>query len=685
MAMATKDSPQQRPPPSLIIEFVAAFMRALNAGRLYTTGHELYKKSIQSLLNRFREALQAQPSLFLGCAKDALFLDGTFHQSRDTHLNSFLNFFHSLGVSHILLDKDISIEELDSFIALLAGAQQNQNNDLGNALRQENIQHVNLGLLDYSIFSTAQAIAARFAQGSDDQAFWQRLLIQPAAAGAITLPPEKVNALARLSEDGEGLKQALTQIDRDVRENYPGISAAQRGMLISNFLVNLEKTMGETSPDKGALFARQVGIVLSSFEPELRIHVLGTIPPGSPGDADQGVIHRIVHVMSDKETVYTLLDALQACGVRSSCFNHLFERAVDKYREPGVLLARVRAEMQLATQERRPGSLQGWQHLEQLILERQEIEEINARYSENIKALAQSIPIDHRLREKDEWDRLTSTLSPDSVRIAKTRLIFDIIRNHPPDDHQELHAEPLLKALRDIVALWSKEGKFKAVGSVLRHVFLILQTFPKVAGIRKIPLSWFSKEEIHALLKGLLDQCKTYDSKETASMSAICQIFPDKTAGFLIDRLLGLETERSPQALWLSTALAGMGPDLVRPLSQRIRGAEEKALPRLIALAETSMEKQLAPALEGLLDHKDHQVRTLTISALAHLKAESAVPHLKQIVQEKSWLGSKKLKSLQVHAAKALAEIGTPKAKAVLQETAQAGSGEIQKLCQQLL
>jgi hypothetical protein len=685
MGMVAENSPRQKSPPNHILEFVAAFMRSLNAGRLYATSHELYKTNIQELFNKFREALQDRQSLFLGCAKDALFFEGIFYQARDTHLNHFLNSFHSLGISHLIMDKDVSLEDLDSFVALLAGTHQNQENELSYALRQENVQHVSLGMLDYRVFSTAQALAARFAPAGDDEAFWQQLILQPATAGVVTLSPEKMNELARMLEDTEGLRRLLGQIDRDMREIHHGISAAQRGMMISNFLLNLEKSAGEMEAEKRVLFARRVGTIISSFELELRIQILGAIPPESPNDHVKGAVCQIIQAMPDKETVYLLLDALQLSGVKSPCFTNLLKRAIDKYREPGILLGLVRAEMQLATQERRPGSLNQWQHLEQLILERQEIEEFNAQYSEKIEALAQSILIDHPLLKKNEMDRLASTLSPDSLRIAKTRLVLDLIHELRTEKQKEIFLEPLMKALKEIVVQWSEEGKTKSVGSVLRHVFLILQALPKDAPVRKSVQSWLTKEEIQGTLKDLFGQCSTFDSKEMASISAICQIFAEKTTGFLLDRLVALETENTPQALWLATALASMGPNLIKPLSQRLRGAPEKALPQLISIAEISMDVQLARALQDLLDHKDLQIRTLVVSALAHLKAESAVPRLAQIVQEKSWFGGRKHRSFQMHTARALAEIGSPKARAVLREVAGQGSGELEELCQQLL
>jgi hypothetical protein len=96
--MATNKPPEYEPPPKVILDFVAAMMRALNTARLYATDHELFKKNIDEVYTALRSALADGSSLFLGCAKDTLFLEGTFYQAEDTHFQKFLEFFHALSL-----------------------------------------------------------------------------------------------------------------------------------------------------------------------------------------------------------------------------------------------------------------------------------------------------------------------------------------------------------------------------------------------------------------------------------------------------------------------------------------------------------------------------------------------------------------------------------------------------------
>jgi hypothetical protein len=194
-----------------------------------------------------------------------------------------------------------------------------------------------------------------------------------------------------------------------------------------------------------------------------------------------------------------------------------------------------------------------------------------------------------------------------------------------------------------------------------------------------------SAEEVGELIKHLMKDCNTYESKETAAIDAISQVFPEKTAGFLIDCFLDLETDESPQAHWLSSALASLGPRLSRFLSQRLQDAPTKVVPRLLDLVAFSSDKQLATAVETFLDHQNQELRIKAISTLGHLRADRSVARLEQILFQKGLLRSKKTKAFQMAAAEAMAKIGTKEARKALKRATSEGSGDLQTLCQKLI
>jgi hypothetical protein len=344
----------------------------------------------------------------------------------------------------------------------------------------------------------------------------------------------------------------------------------------------------------------------------------------------------------------------------------------------------IRQEMYKATMEFQPGRLGHWQHLEELFLQQQESEQLNAQYRREIESLAASLQMKAPMVEEEEMARLLRTLAPEPLMIAKARLIIDLLR-HPHPTQAEVFIPPLLEALGDIVRHLLSQERFKAVGTILRAVFIILTNLPEEALARKTMNAQLSTEEVGELLKNLMKDCKTYEAKETAPIDAICQLFPEKTGGFLTDVLLDLESDESPQAHWLSTTLASLGPRLSRILSHRIQDAPARALSRLLDLVALSSDKQLGSAVEPLLDHQSQEIRIKAANTLGHLRADRSVPRLEQILFQKGLLKSKKMKAFQMAVAKALAEIGTASAHEALQRVVSKGSGELQTLCQKLI
>jgi len=271
------------------------------------------------------------------------------------------------------------------------------------------------------------------------------------------------------------------------------------------------------------------------------------------------------------------------------------------------------------------------------------------------------------------------------LRAAKAELIVNLI-SQPHTTQTATFLPTLIENLGEILEHFFSQKHFLTVGSLLREVFLALSDYPEETPVRKTMTSLFNTEDIQKLLKNLLKQCRTYDPKETTAIDSICQLYPEKAGGFLLDVLVDLKDADSPQAQWLSTTLASLGPGLTKILIRRLQGgAPDHALPQLLTLATISADKDLSTAVGQLLGHRNHEIRLKVISTLGKVRAERVVPRLAEIVLQKSWVKTKKMKSLQMAAAHALADIGTDEAREVLQQVIIQGSGDLQTLCQELV
>ncbi|MBW1771350.1 MAG: hypothetical protein JRJ82_00475 [Deltaproteobacteria bacterium] len=476
--MAPDNSPQVKTLPQPMLDFIAAFMRSLNNARLYASGHELVKKNIHDLYEKFEIVIGDRNFLFIGCAKDNLFLEGDFYTARDAHLKTFLTFFHSMRISNLFLDKEMTPEEVEAFVGLLAGAKQGQGEEVSEAFPQENIKRIKLGLLDYSIFSTVQSVASELAHSTEDESIWRQLIVQPAAAGTFNLDPEGLKELNRLAQDVDELKKLLVKLDTDMKSGSQAATTAQRGVLLGNFVQNLGKTLEGLDAEERRQFSIRVGAVLESLEPQLKTQILGSAVPPETDEEETGVIHEIIQAMPDNQLVNLLADALMEAGAKSACFDNLLNRAIAKYKDPGLLLTLIRSEMNRATQERRPDHLNHWQQLEQLLLQQQEAEELNRQYRKEIDALAASIQMEKPLVEEDEIDRLSKSLEPEPLRAAKVRLIVDLIRN-PHPTKASLFVPPLLENLGEGMQQFLELENYVAVASLLRAASLSLSNLPR--------------------------------------------------------------------------------------------------------------------------------------------------------------------------------------------------------------
>ncbi len=673
------------PLPSSVQDLVAALMRTVKAAKLYASGHELFKQNVETLHGQILEAMEDRDFLFLGVAKEALFMEGSFYQAKDVHFRNFLEFFHSLGLSHILFGKNLSLRELESFVECLAGAKQGQGDEVIAALPRENIKHLSLGIINYSVFSTVHTVAARLSPTGEDPAVWRQLILQPAGVGSFNLDLERVKTIARLSEDPEALKEMLHQIDHEMKTDVQDISLAQRGALLGNFLENLSHVLAAMGTEKIEQFTPRVEAALDSLEPGLKTEILGSTAPSPIHGEEASFVQVTITAMPDPALVSLLLDALEHNGPNSPCFNHLFKRAMLRYKTADVFLDLIRTEMHRATQERNPGSLNQWQHLEQLVVRHQETEEFHAQYQQAIENLATSLKIQQPMIEQEEMARLGRTLEAEFLLFSKARLILDLLTHAHSPKEVDLFLLPLLASLGDTVRGLLGQQRPRLVGNLLRQVFLSISRFPKEKVAREVVYSWLRGEEARGVLKSLMEKCRTYSSQETASLTAVCQLYPEKSGAYLVELFLTLDDRKGAQYQWTLTTLASIAPRLTKILEQQFQKISDASLPNLVELVDLIMDEQMAPAVEKLLEHKDYAIRAMAVRTLGHLKSENSAVQLGAILLERSWVMGKKMKILQMDAARALAEIGSVEAKGMLHQVASEGSGDLQALCQELL
>ncbi len=669
--------------PGNITKFIAILMRAVNTARLYAPTHTLFKQQARQLFKLLTATLDKADLLFLGCARDSLFLEGIFYPAKDVHVRKFLKLFHSLGVSQVIFERDVADRELSSFLVLLAGARQGEGEELMNALIRENIRRVRLGLLDYSIFSTVAAMAGGIAQDTEDQAIWQQLILRP-SAGAFQLSPDKSKQFLQLARDADRLKMFLLKMDTDMVENRKCASASQRGAVLGTFIQNLGAALEGAVPKEREHYARRVAAVLDTLETKLKVQVLGALPPEDPETEKTGTLQQIIEGMPDADLAILLVEALETAGAASPGFNNIYRRAIRRYRDAALLLGLIRKETERAAQKGRSGFLSHCQHLEQILIQRQEIDQLNRRYQDEIRDLATSIQLQAPRVEEDELTRLKETLSPENLGIARAELIIDLLRQ-PHGRRDATFLPPLAERLGETLGRLFSRGEYPVLGNYLRRLFMALEGHPQENLLTKILSAQFSARDIQTILEHFMEKCRTYEPVETAVIHAVCRLYPRKSAGVLLDIITQAPDEQSPQVRWILTTLSALGPSINLSLERRITRAPDQALPLLLDLAGRSGDRNMARCVAQFLEHQNPQIRLKAVVTLGRLKAESAVPRLGEMALQRSWIRTRKTRVVQEAAIKALGAIGTKDAKALLKQVITRGPADLGALCREFL
>jgi hypothetical protein len=317
-------------------------------------------------------------------------------------------------------------------------------------------------------------------------------------------------------------------------------------------------------------------------------------------------------------------------------------------------------------------------------IQKQESEEIKRQYHLAIEALANSIQMQLPVKEEEEMSRLLKTITPEELKQAKTNLIVDLMRQTRVAQSEALLVS-LLERLGEGLQYFFSQGAYETVGNTLRTVYRALGEHPQEEVVRTSINSAFTPEQIRELVEQLLRKCQTFEPRETSVVDAVCHLYERKAGDLLIDILGEAKDDGSPQVKWIVTTLATLGPELGNLLSSRLEQASDRMLPRLLTLVAIAKQDSMVPFVEKLLDHKDQDIRLKAITTMGHLHAERMVPRLAEIVLQKGFLKTRKLKDQQLAAVKALAEIGTDEAKEALRQASQTSSGELKQMCEELL
>lgn len=136
-------------------------------------------------------------------------------------------------------------------------------------------------------------------------------------------------------------------------------------------------------------------------------------------------------------------------------------------------------------------------------------------------------------------------------------------------------------------------------------------------------------------------------------------------------------------------AIAALGsiPDAAaaRAIQTVLRAATGDARKNVIAALVADKNVKVVPMVVRIIEEsdamgKDHEVVLEALDALGTVASDTAIPALAAVARKTRWFGGKKLRALKEHAVAALAQMGSDKSKAALDDLSRTGDRALKKI-----
>lgn len=635
-------------------ELVHHFVRALTLHRLYGPSHPHVRAACEAVAEALRGALGDAPELTIGIAKDRLLAGPvSLPVGSDAKLTKFGGSLHGLGVSHLRLAAGLEAAELARFLDALATGAGGGPETLKEALEQAGLVHLGVGWLDYAkLAAQEKGKGCAPLDKATEEAVWRRLVLPASRAAMSPLSAAERGELATLVEEPELLRELLGRLEALPRRSAGGEGKAQ----VAEFARQLSRLLKTLTPSRRQAFIDRLAFLVASHQRAGGRQV--------PAPSSQG-----------GQSLEAMAAALAAEG-----------KATERLR---TAYGRVLGEMGVAgprAQHRAGGEVAATAtaYLEEMFLGRSEAPYMSGDYAGELEeASAAESPTGMEGADAATLAALIDTLNPRRLAAERLRLCVELLSLAA----SEADVQALLAVIVQTAATLLKEGRLDEAGELLEavyHGFYAQEGRGRIE--RMLADDVLGTLEPTPLLEHLLRSGRQAVGRER--LMAVAALLPAKSLPWLLDRLSG----GAEAAEVARSVLAGLGPQILPVLRERLKRPSGETLPRLLALLGAVGGCAEVAILEPYCRSARRPVRLEAVRALGvmgmratGLKAEgvAAVEVLRRLMLSRLWSWGRT--EARVEAARALAAIGSEQALEALREGARRRWSLVGQVCREFL
>ena len=614
--MAVDDAPSPLAPDETarLTAFARACKAAARAVVLYPPSHP----AIATTLGRI-VAITAPPaltgSLKISVLPNALVLEGRAPVRPDEAIAELAALLHDHLIGEITVHPGGDLEAWRSFLLLLGRSSGEVRADGGISRLWTTMggRHLELREIDYS-----EVLRDR---GSGQAAVWEHVIASCLQGDAMDLDEEEIRMLVGIAGDPRQFRELVAEFDTQATASSAGVSAKTAALV--RMLRGITEAVARTAPDQLEPILRNMAMAVGRLSPDVMLELLSQRSAG--GAEGQRVVGEVVRRMSD-ETIATfvahnVIEEGTSTDRLAQAFHALVPDEIHRHR----LLALAHDEVASTPLGRAAGFDSLWNNVSEMLTSYSDSSFVSDEYGRELSgARTQAIEVE-RVSD-DPPDRINawlSTVTISEVRALDLTLLLDLLRIEQDAVRWRDLMRPIVAQIEDQLLV----GDFEAAQQLA--TVLITETGPHGTSGRKSSAARAIEQLASGpMMRHIVSHLATIDETQFERVKELCLAIGNVLVRPLAEALSTEERGRTRERL---TALLIAFGATGRHTVERLKSSPNPAVRRTaIYLLREFGGKDALPDLTLLLDDSESQVQREALRAILDIGTDAAYAVLQQ-------------------------------------------------------
>lgn len=602
----------------LLEEVVKKLNLSMRNITLYPSNHPTILPSMNSLRVSIDCLLETKDSFTLGISKDKILIDGKSSFKNSEILSNFAQDLHKLRIATITFHKGLETEEIRNFIEIITtDPKLFSEGSVVKTISESKISHISATEIDYQkILRPGEDISEEKSEEEREEEIWKSL-INNLTDEVSEFSEKESNLLFKIVENPEKINNLIEKVigsSEGTKEEKTSFVSSQAKMAL-RIMQKLGNNPAFTSAENQSTLKENLAKVYSDFPPELRFMIAETKLPLARGEVD--IIESISPELSSSTISEIVAVALADRGMSTKKIAKVFSRLSPNTSERGQILPMIKQKLRKTEIGGQGYSLEVWQSIEKIFLEKSEEDFMSPMYQETLDDLSSEEPSTKEIAEPEELKIYLKSIKEEKIHERTIAVLLNL-----------LELETNLEEYRELAVNIKEKTKDLLFSKQYESVEQILDMFSKHIspdGNRPVEQQDCAKEIMESLvdaemIKNLINSL--YDpNKQKAATTTLLQI-GKKAVEPLIETLIQ-EEERLKRRIIVNT-LISIGGFATSELVKKLSDGRWYVIRNMLTILAEIKDKTTVTHISSVITHTELRVRKEAVRALTKIGGPQA-------------------------------------------------------------